>query len=67
MRVRLSHFKSFQAAFHEDRAPFVAGPLACGRAIGFHDIGMHTSGRAMRSTLPVTDLLDNDTRNARLH
>lgn len=39
---------------------FVREHLACGGAIGFHDVGMHTSASATGSALPATDGLDND-------
>lgn len=44
---------------------FVREHLACGGAIGFHDVGMHTSASATGSALPATDGLDNDPRAGR--
>lgn len=44
---------------------FVREHLACGGAIGFHDVGMHTSASATGSALPATNGLDNDPRAGR--
>lgn len=69
MSWALSEQMSQSKAVHacvESTLPFCEQHIACGCTIGLHDVGMHTSAPAMRSTLPATDPLDNGTRKAQL-
>lgn len=64
----LSQFKSRGSLIQQALSlpsSFVREHLACGGAIGFHDVGMHTSASATGSALPATGGLDNDPRAGR--